>query len=174
MMERRLNGVNLHYSDWHRKIGDNCCMLDIDSVEFDTKTGKILATFETKFGLINEFDCNSVKNKVIQNITPVGVPAYLLIYYPVDINGEPLGYEKDYTKLAHIQFKIMGLNNIGRIKFPKLTRLTELELAEFINNLHGGKLENSESYSNKFINAFDKSVLIYPEVVESQIRIKTI
>lgn len=138
--QERLGYRSLHYSRRHREYGNKIYNWDIDHMEFDNNLDPVLM-IEEKFGCPNliSIDLNTAeftaKCKVANKL---GIPLILLIVFPFNKeNGYLLDGKESYDDLDHIQFAVIGVNELGRMKFKNLTRLTEAEWVKFLYKIRG-------------------------------------
>lgn len=68
---------DLTYSLWHRKLGDDITMIDVDSVEYCSKCLEPLAIIETARGLENLRKNAAVSARLAERL---GIPAYIVLY----------------------------------------------------------------------------------------------
>lgn len=133
MIREKLGKRNLCYNNRHRQWGESLNTMDVDFMEY--KNGKPVALIETKFGLIKDVDLNDEKFDALCSLADERIPVILCIYYPMDSDHRLIGVEREGTAVAHIQFVIIGINQLGRRLIPQRKRMSEKEYVEFLYKL---------------------------------------
>lgn len=136
-MPERLNKRNLTYNNRHRQWGIELTAMDVDFMEYDSKTGKPLALIETKFGLIKEVDLNEPAFDALCMLAREEIPVFCLIYYPMDASGQLVGAERPFEDVEHIQFVVAPANRCAKQYVPSRKRMTEAEWVSIVRKLHG-------------------------------------
>jgi len=135
-MAERLNKRNLAYNNRHRLWGIELTAMDVDFMEYDSKTGKPLALIETKYGRITEVDLNEPAFDALCSLAREEIPVFCLVYYPLDKDGKLVEADQPNADVAHIQFYGVGVNAMGRKYLPKAKRMLEIEWVNLLRELH--------------------------------------
>lgn len=136
-MVERTHKRNLHYNNRHRLWGYNLTAMDVDFMEYDSKTGKPLALIESKFGLVKEVDLNEPAFDALCMLAREEIPVFCLIYYPLDKAGQLVDADRPGSDVESIQFVVAPVNGKAKEYVSSRKRMTEAEWVAILNQLHG-------------------------------------
>lgn len=136
-MVERLNKRNLHYNNRHRLWDESLTAMDVDFMEYDSKTGKPLALIETKFGRVKEVDLNEPAFDALCMLAREEIPVFCLVYYPLDAFGQLVDADQPTSDVKHIQFVVAPANRCAKQYVSSRRRMTEVEWVAIIKRLHG-------------------------------------
>lgn len=136
-MAERLNKRNLHYNNRHRNWDPELSAMDVDFMEYDSKTGKPLALLETKFGRVKEIDLNEPAFDALCMLAREEIPVFCLVYYPLDAMGQLVDADQPTSAVESIQFVVAPVNRCARQYVPSRKRMTEVDWVKILRQLHG-------------------------------------
>lgn len=136
-MLERTGKRNLHYNNRHRCWGFELTAMDVDFMEYDSKTGKPLALIETKFGLVKNVDLNEPAFDALCMLAREEIPVFCLVYYPLDASGQLVDAGRPTSDVESIQFVVAPVNRCAKQYVPSRKRMTEIEWVFILRQLHG-------------------------------------
>ena len=139
---------NLHHNYRHREWGYRLSMMDVDNLEYDSHTGKVVALIETKYGLENFINLNDQAYDILCELAG-NRPVFLVIFYPLKNGNQLMEHDDPPTDLISIQYRVVGVNDAGKAIVPAPTNMSERAYVNVLRRLRG--LSATDQFSDKFV-----------------------
>ena len=154
--------INRRQRDWGEQQ-----MMDLDQIQYDPKTKKVLAFVETKFiphPTELKIDLNSEQFCVLFNMAEtLNVPLFCVGFYPTNEKGKLIHQDEEYEAIVNIQYYIIPINNQAKEYVKENIMMSELEWVNVLRTIRNLPIINSESdhkYYTKVHNWFSEPNVI--------------